>query len=82
MDKPEIAANRPKKVELKAGKKYAYCTFGLSANQPFCDGKHSGTDFRPALFVVEEDQVKHLCQCKQTANLPYCDGSHKNVDVR
>ena len=45
MDKPKVADTCPKEVELEAGKKYAYCTCGLSEKQPFCDGSHSGTDF-------------------------------------
>ena len=79
MDKPKVADTCPKEVELEAGKKYAYCTCGLSANQPFCDGSHSGTDFVPQVFTAEETKTAHFCQCKQTGNAPYCDGSHKNV---
>ncbi|MFK5921056.1 MAG: glutamate synthase-related protein [Verrucomicrobiota bacterium] len=79
MNKPTIAANKPIPVELKAGQEYYYCTCGKSANQPFCDGSHKGTDFVPKAFVAEEDGDAYLCQCKQTANAPFCDGSHANV---
>jgi len=79
MDKPKVADTCPKQVELEAGKKYAYCTCGLSANQPFCDGKHSGTDFVPMVFTAEETKTAHFCQCKQTGSAPNCDGSHKNI---
>merc|ERR1711924_381257 len=29
------------------GKTYFWCTCGASAKQPFCDGSHKGTDFKP-----------------------------------
>jgi CDGSH-type Zn-finger protein len=77
MDQPKIAARVPKQVELEAGKKYAYCTCGLSENQPFCDGKHKGTSFVPQVFTAEESKSCYFCQCKQTQAAPYCDGSHK-----
>lgn len=32
-----IAARRPVKVELEAGKRYAWCDCGRSKSQPFCD---------------------------------------------
>jgi len=78
MDQPKIAARVPKQVELEAGKKYAYCTCGLSENQPFCDGRHKGSSFVPQVFTAEEAKTCYFCQCKQTQNAPYCDGSHKN----
>ncbi len=80
MDKPKVAADSPQKVELEAGKKYAYCTCGLSASQPFCDGAHKGTGFTPMVFEAEETATKYFCRCKQTCDAPLCDGSHKNLD--
>ena len=80
MDLPKVADTEPKKVELEAGKKYAYCTCGLSANQPFCDGQHKGTEFTPIVFEAEESKSCHFCQCKKTGNAPHCDGSHKQFD--
>ncbi|MDB4657966.1 CDGSH iron-sulfur domain-containing protein, partial [Verrucomicrobiales bacterium] len=50
-----------------------------SANQPFCDGSHKGTNFAPKSFVAEEDGEAYLCQCKQTANAPFCDGKHAKI---
>lgn len=81
MDEPKVAATCPKEVQLEAGKKYAYCTCGLSDNQPFCNGAHKGTKFVPNVFVAEETKSAHLCQCKHTGNEPFCDGSHKNVSA-
>lgn len=79
MDEPKIAACQPKQVELEAGKKYAYCTCGLSESQPFCDGKHSGTQFKPDVFTAETTESAWLCQCKRTGGAPRCDGTHKNL---
>ncbi len=79
VDKAKVADTCPKQVELEAGKKYAYCTCGLSDSQPFCNGAHKGTAFTPVVFTCEESKTSHLCQCKQTGNKPYCDGSHSNL---
>ena len=80
MDRPRIAETCPKQIELEAGQKYAYCTCGLSANQPFCDGQHKTTDFKPIVFEADESKAAWLCQCKQTGNGPFCDGTHKSLD--
>lgn len=79
MENPKIADTCPSKVELEEGKKYAFCTCGLSENQPYCDGKHSGTKFVPLVFTAEESKTAYLCQCKQSKNGQYCDGSHNEI---
>jgi methylamine---glutamate N-methyltransferase subunit C len=79
MNKPTIADNKPTAVELNKGKTYYYCTCGKSENQPFCDGKHKGSDFAPKAFTAEKDGVAYLCQCKLSSNAPFCDGSHKPI---
>lgn len=79
MDKPVVADNKPQKVTLEQGKKYAFCACGLSQTQPLCDGSHKGTDFRPVVFEAEQTEEAFLCQCKQTGNAPYCDGTHKQL---
>lgn len=76
MNLPKRAGETPVKVTLEAEKKYAWCSCGLSENQPFCDGKHKGTGLSPHLFTVETESIKNLCNCKATAKSPYCDGSH------
>ncbi len=81
MSKPVIASNQPIKVELTQGQEYHFCACGRSANQPFCDGSHVGTDFKPKGFVAEENNEAYLCQCKHTQNAPFCDGSHKQFPV-
>lgn len=78
MDEPKIAAKQPAVLELAAGR-YAFCACGRSATQPFCDGSHAGTDFRPLHFEVADAKTVALCQCKRTGNAPYCDGTHKTL---
>ncbi len=78
MDLPKRAGDTPIAVELEEGKKYSWCTCGLSENQPFCDGKHRGTNFSPTSFTAEKNGTHYLCSCKQTNNPGFCDGSHKN----
>ena len=80
MDQPKIAGVTPTEMELNEEKKYAWCTCGLSKNQPLCDGKHKGTQFKPLIIIAEENKKVHFCNCKQTENAPYCDGAHKNLE--
>jgi len=79
MTKAIIANNQPVSVILEKGKDYYFCTCGKSANQPFCDGAHSGSDFTPQKFTAEKDGEAWLCACKQSSNTPFCDGSHKSL---
>jgi CDGSH-type Zn-finger protein/rhodanese-related sulfurtransferase len=81
MDQPKIADRQPVAVELEEGKTYAYCTCGLSATQPFCDGSHQGTEFTPDLFKAEKSGQAWLCQCKHSGNSPFCDGSHARLEA-
>lgn len=78
MSEPTIADKKPKVMELEPGD-YWYCTCGNSSNQPFCNGAHQGTDFKPLKFTIEEKQQVALCQCKHTGNAPFCDGSHAQL---
>jgi len=64
-------------IELEEGKKYAWCTCGLSESQPFCNGLHKGSGMSPIVFTAEKTETKYFCACKQTKNAPFCDGSHK-----
>ncbi|KAF8358216.1 cisd-3.2 [Pristionchus pacificus] len=73
------------RVELQAGKTYAWCACGLSKTQPFCDGTHNLpgiTNTRPVLFEVAKTATYSMCGCKQTDSRPLCDGSHKDVPKR
>lgn len=81
MSKAVIADNKPKAVDLEEGKKYFWCSCGKSANQPFCDGSHAGSDFTPMAFTAEESKKGYMCMCKQSKNPPYCDGSHVGLEA-
>ncbi|OKH16896.1 CDGSH iron-sulfur domain-containing protein [[Limnothrix rosea] IAM M-220] len=78
MPTPKIADTKPMVMELEAGD-YFWCTCGHSANQPFCDGGHQGTDFAPQKFTLEEKQKVAMCLCKHSQNPPFCDGSHAKL---
>ncbi|MGV6816751.1 MAG: CDGSH iron-sulfur domain-containing protein [Thiotrichales bacterium] len=77
---PVIAQRAPYVVELKAGEQYFWCTCGRSENQPFCDGSHQNTEFKPLAFSVEKDDLYPLCGCKYTKHPPFCDRSHRDLD--
>ncbi|MEZ5690961.1 MAG: CDGSH iron-sulfur domain-containing protein [Rickettsiales bacterium] len=79
MEKPVIAQKSPYKVELVAGKSYAWCSCGRSNSQPFCDGSHSGTGFSPLVWKAEESKLVYLCGCKHTKKQPFCDGTHSSL---
>ncbi|WP_419901701.1 CDGSH iron-sulfur domain-containing protein [Kiloniella sp.] len=64
-------------VELEEGKTYFWCACGRSGKQPFCDGSHKGTDFKPLSFTADKTKQYFLCQCKHSGKKPFCDGSHK-----
>ncbi len=78
MTEPKSPQMAPYAIEVEAGKTYYWCACGESANQPFCDGSHKGTDFEPISFNAEKTEKAFLCGCKKTANSPFCDGSHKS----
>ena len=79
MADPTIAQKAPYKVELKAGEQYWWCACGLSKSQPFCDGSHKVTEFRPIQYKAEETKDAWLCGCKHSAGKPFCDGTHKTL---
>ena len=76
MNNPIVADNKPVKVNFLKDKEYHFCTCGKSSNQPFCNGSHVGTSFKPKAIVAKQDEEVHLCACKHTSNTPFCDGTH------
>ncbi len=78
MDKPIRVSDKPYIVDVEAGKSYYWCSCGKSTQQPFCDGSHKGSDFKPIVYKASESKKVGFCGCKITANAPLCDGAHKN----
>lgn len=74
-----IAQKKPYLVDLEEEKTYFWCQCGKSDNQPYCDGSHKTTPFKPKQFKAEKTGKAYLCGCKQTSNQPYCDGTHKKL---
>jgi len=79
MSERVIADRVPAVVELEPGT-YWWCQCGRSEGQPFCDGAHKGTDFRPVAVEITEKKRVALCNCKHTDGEPFCDGKHKDLD--
>ena len=79
MAEPIIVQKAPYGMDLEAGT-YYWCSCGRSENQPFCDGKHKGSEFTPVKTVIDEPKKVWLCGCKHTAGQPFCDGKHKFLD--
>lgn len=75
----EVARYKPYYYRLIAGKRYAWCSCGRSATQPFCDGSHQGTSLKPLPVRAEHSQEVLFCGCKQTKTPPFCDGTHTRL---
>ncbi len=75
MEKPEVPQKQPYVLEVEPGT-YAWCACGLSTNQPYCDGSHKNTAFRPVVEKITEKKTVAWCGCKNTGSPPFCDGSH------
>ena len=79
MEEPKIAQKAPYGVAVKKGEIYYWCACGRSSQQPFCNGSHAGTSFKPVAFKADQDGTLYLCGCKHTGKKPYCDGTHKKL---
>ena len=78
MNKP-ICAQKSPYVLTGEKKKYAWCAYGKSEKQPFCDGSHKGTEFSPIIVDNTKEGSIAWCGCKATGNSPYCDGTHSKL---
>jgi CDGSH-type Zn-finger protein/mannose-6-phosphate isomerase-like protein (cupin superfamily) len=76
---PIVAHRKGFYYEVKAGKRYLWCSCGRSNSQPFCDGSHAGSEFLPVAFKAERDEDVVFCGCKHTGTGPFCDGAHSNL---
>ncbi len=71
---------KPYFCELEQGRTYLWCACGRSQNQPFCDGSHRGSTFRPVPYTARAAGEEVLfCGCKRTCERPFCDGAHNNL---
>lgn len=70
--------NAPHKVVLEKDKNYYWCSCGLSAKKPFCDGAHKNLENgkKSVPFCVDETKERFVCGCGLTKKPPFCDGSH------
>lgn len=78
MEKPECPQKSPFVMDVEPGT-YAWCSCGRSATQPYCDGAHKGTEFRPVIEQVDEAKKVAWCGCKVSGKAPFCDGSHSKL---
>lgn len=72
---PWAAQEGPYEVPVEEGRRYRWCSCGLSATQPWCDDSHVGTAFQPIEFVAPITAVFFMCGCKRSENAPYCFGT-------
>jgi len=79
MSKPVIAQKEPYAIDVTTGKSYWWCSCGESSKQPFCDGKHKGTDFVPIEYKADKDRTVYFCGCKKSSKNPMCDGTHSKL---
>ena len=63
-------------IEVEQGKSYYWCSCGKSSKQPFCDGSHKDTTFKPLPYKADQSKKVFFCTSKQTNDQPMCDGSH------
>mgnify|MGYP002640142858 FL=1 len=78
MDKPVIVQKRSLKLEMEPGT-YYWCACGRSEKQPFCDGSHKGTSFRPEKVVITEKQIVPWCMCRYSEKGAICDNKHREL---
>ena len=76
MTKGQRAGDTPIGVDVLEGKSYYWCTCGISLKQPFCDGSHKDTLFKPFPYKADQSKKVFFCTYKQTNDQPLCDGSH------
>lgn len=78
----KVARLFPAFTQVEKGKTYHWCSCGLSAKQPFCDGSHKGTSFVPVKYEATETKRVLFCMCKQTGTAPICNKAHINVAIK
>mgnify|MGYP001286162010 CR=1 FL=1 len=56
MTKGKRAGDAPIGINVLEGKSYYWCTCGLSSKQPFCDGSHKDTAFKPLPYKADQSK--------------------------
>ncbi|MCH7929018.1 MAG: CDGSH iron-sulfur domain-containing protein [Proteobacteria bacterium] len=79
MARPIVAQPGPFFVDVEEGRTYTWCACGRSANQPFCDGSHSGTGIAPVVYTAAQSRRVLFCGCKASMKPPVCDGAHNRL---
>lgn len=77
--KPNTSSLSSITVPLTKGDNYLWCACGKSKTQPFCDGSHHGTKFKPQKFTVKRSGDVKLCNCKKSKRTPFCDDTHLDL---
>lgn len=78
MEKPIIVQKHSMKMEMKPGT-YFWCACGKSHKQPFCDGSHKGSEFRPVKVIIDKPERVKWCMCKQSRDGAFCDNTHREL---
>ena len=68
MIKGQKAGDGPIGIDVIEGKNYAWCSCGLSKNQPFCDNSHKGSEFKPIIYKAIETKKMILLFQKKLEN--------------
>ena len=76
MNKGQRAGEGAIAVNVERDKSYYWCSCGKSSKQPFCDGSHKDTGFKPLSYKADQSKKFFFCTCKLTNDQPMCDGSH------
>ena len=69
--KPEITQKSPYAADVKAGETYYWCSCGLSKSQPFCDGSHKPTEFKPVQLAANTVAMVHFVMVPIKASDPH-----------
>jgi len=77
--KPIIVQLRSLKMDMEPGT-YFWCSCGKSNKQPFCDGSHKGTNFKPEKIVIEQSRKVAWCMCRHSEKRAICDHKHRELD--
>jgi CDGSH iron-sulfur domain-containing protein 3 len=58
----------PHRINIRASRRYLWCSCGRSKNQPLCDGSHEDTPFLPVAHKPVEALTVAFCGCKLTTS--------------